>query len=250
VKQPAIESERAAARASSRRELRFRERRTHPTADPPSKGITPNRNQPRHLVHASLFLRFVGAQALSHTTAAPLTHHWPLWCSRKVILLQYHEKILIIRQQCDHTTEQWDQRRIKLSHSFHSLSRSHHLSHSLFPAAARYRWSAATYNEHVCQHGCESEHESLPSNREGVWVRRHHPPVAKRMLPGGRAQLGPPSQPPINATCIHLTARLLWHEVVDNKFGGRVCTLKLLARFTYPSRAGRTHRVTSVWHPL
>ena len=86
----------------------------------------------RHLVHASLLLRFVGAQALSHTTADPLTHHWPLWCSRKVILLQYHEKILIIRQQCDHTTEQWDQRRIKLSHSFHSLSCWLHLSHSLF----------------------------------------------------------------------------------------------------------------------
>ena len=126
-------------------------------------------------------------------------------------LLSYHEKILIIRQQCDHTTEQWDQRRImiKLSHSFHSLSRSHHLSHSLFVAAARYRWSAATYNEHECQRGCESECESLPSNCEGDWVGRHHPPVAKRMLPGGRAQLDPPGQPPIIATGIHLTARLL-----------------------------------------
>ena len=71
----AIEELQPTARASSRRALRIWERRTHPTADPPSKGITTQRNQPRHLVHASLFLKISGAQALSHTTADPLTHH-------------------------------------------------------------------------------------------------------------------------------------------------------------------------------
>ena len=78
-----------------------RKRRTHPPIHPPTKGITPKRNQSRHMVHASPLLKFSRAPELSHTEIAALTHHWLLWCSRKVILLQYQEKILMIRQQCD-----------------------------------------------------------------------------------------------------------------------------------------------------
>ena len=51
------------------------ERRMHPRAHPPIKGITPKRNQSRHMVHASPLLKFSRAPELSHTEIAALTHH-------------------------------------------------------------------------------------------------------------------------------------------------------------------------------
>ena len=137
------------------------------------------------------FLKISEVATLSHTVAAPLTHHWPLWCNRKVVLLQHQEKILMIRQQCDHTTQQCRQRHIKLSRFSHSLSSSHHLSHSWVSCSSQVR--VVRYNlqrarvsvwvwERVWQLTIESRGWLCP------W---HHPLLAKEFYTWGSCPARP-----------------------------------------------------------